>query len=386
MLIPRLLTPIALARARDYPVVTITGPRQSGKTTLCRQAFPSLAYVNLEDPTEREFARNDPRGFLGRLRDGAIIDEVQRVPDLLSYIQVQVDEHNRPGQFILTGSYQFELMRTVTQSLAGRTALLRLLPLSINELRRARIDCSVDRLLFCGGYPRIFADPSTLDPSTLLRDYFETYIERDLRQLIDLRNLSEFRRFVQLCAGRSGQLLNLHSLGNDAGITANTCKAWINLLEASFVIFRLPPWFENLSKRLVKSQKLYFYDVGLAAWLCGIRDQGQVPSHPLRGHFFENLVILEFLKHFANQGLNQPLYFYRDSNGVEVDLLIENTNRPGGIGLVEIKSAETYHHHFAKNLYQVGSMLGERTARQMVVYGGSDNFIRQDIEVAGVAS
>jgi uncharacterized protein len=370
MLISRLLTPIALARARDYPVVTITGPRQSGKTTLCRQAFPSLAYVNLEDPTEREFARNDPHGFLGRLRDGAIIDEVQRVPDLLSHIQVRVDEHSRPGQFILTGSYQFELMRTVTQSLAGRTALLRLLPLSINELREAGIDCSVDRLLFCGGYPRIFADQSTLDPSTLLGDYFETYIERDLRQLIDLRNLSEFRRFVQLCAGRSGQLLNLQSLGNDAGITANTCKAWINLLEASF---------------LVKSQKLYFYDVGLAAWLCGIRGQGQVASHPLRGHFFENLVILEFLKHFANQGLNQPMHFYRDSNGVEVDLLIENTNRPGGIGLVEIKSAETYQHHFAKSLYQVGAILGERTARQMVVYGGRDNFFRQNIEVAGVA-
>lgn len=386
MLIPRLLTPIALARARDYPVVTISGPRQSGKTTLCRQAFPNLSYVNLEDPSEREFAQNDPRGFLGRLRNGAIIDEVQRVPELHSHIQVIVDERRHPGQFILTGSYQFELMRTVTQSLAGRTALLRLLPLSINELRAAKIDMSVDELLFCGGYPRIFADHSTLHPSTMLGDYFETYVERDLRQLIELRNRSEFRRFVQLCAGRTGQLLNLQSLGNDAGVTANTCKAWISLLEASYVVFRLPPWYENLSKRLVKSQKIYFYDVGLAAWLCGIREPGQVASHPLRGHIFENLVILEFLKHFANQGLSHPLYFYRDSNDVEVDLLIENTARPGGIGLVEIKSSETYHHHFAKNLYRVGSIFGARTARRMVVYGGKDHFLRQDIEVAGVAS
>ncbi len=384
MFITRLLTPVVLARARDYPVVTITGPRQSGKTTLCRQAFPSLAYINLEDPSEREFAQNDPRGFLGRLRDGAIIDEVQRVPELLSHIQVIVDEYQRPGQFILTGSYQFELLRAVTQSLAGRTSLLRLLPLSINELNAGGIEISVDQLLFCGGYPRIFADRSTLHPSTMLSDYFETYIERDLRQLIELRNLSEFRRFVQLCAGRTGQLLNLQSLGNDAGITANTCKAWISLLEASFVLFRLPPWFENLSKRLVKSQKIYFYDVGLAAWLCGIREQGQVASHPLRGHFFENLVILEFLKHFANQGVNQPLYFYRDSNDVEVDLLIENTVRPGGIGLVEIKSSETYHHHFSKNLYRVAAIFGDRTARCMVVYGGKDHFVRQDIEVAGV--
>jgi len=393
MRIERQLLAALQRRALPYPVVTLTGPRQSGKTTLCRQAFAGLPYANLEDAATREFAQADPRGFLAQFPDGAILDEIQRVPDILSFVQVLVDEW-RFGQsqgqgaaidarkFILTGSQQFELMDSVRQSLAGRTAVLRLLPLSIHEIRAAGLPAGTSRLLHAGGYPAIHAQ--AIRPADFFNDYFETYIQRDLRELVALRNLSEFRRMVRLCAGRVGQVLNYNSLANDVGVSQHTIASWINLLEMGYVVFLLPPWFENLGKRLIKAPKLYFYDTGLAAWLMGINDPAQIDSHPLRGHLFENLVVTEFAKHFENSGERARLHYWRDSNGVEVDLVVENGLDAGRLGLVEIKSAQTYHSQFARSIHQVSRLLGERVQRKMVVYGGSDNFVRDGVEVAGL--
>jgi uncharacterized protein len=383
-----------IRRAAPYPVVTLTGPRQSGKTTLCRQAFPHLPYANLEDANTRAFAQTDPRGFLAQYPGGAILDEVQRLPDILSSVQVMVDEW-RFGQlggnsgvdkrkFILTGSQQFDLMDSVRQSLAGRTAVLRLLPLSMLELRAAGLPHSTARLLHAGGYPAVHAQG--IAPADFFSDYFETYIQRDLRDLVALRNVAEFRRMVRLCAGRVGQIVNYQSLANDVGVSQHTIASWINLLEMGYVVFLLPPWFENLGKRLIKSPKLYFYDTGLAAWLMGINQPDQLATHPLRGHLFENLVITEFAKYFENQGERARLHFWRDSNGQEVDLVVENGMQANRLGLVEIKSSQTYHSDFSKSLRQVGQLLGERVERKMVVYGGTEQYVRDGVEVVGLQS
>lgn len=377
-----LLEPL-LDRARQYPVVTVTGPRQAGKTTLCQLAFPAKPYANLEQPDTRAFAQEDPLGFLSQFAGGAVIDEIQRVPELLSWIQVQVDKNQAAGQFILTGSHQFELMSAISQSLAGRTALLRLLPLSITEMRQAGLAGDTDRLLHAGGYPRIHA--WGLDPATALGDYFETYVERDLRSLIELRNLNTFRRFVRLAAGRVGQILNLHSLAADTGVSDPTARQWMGLLEASFVVYLLQPWHANLGKRLTKSPKLYFYDVGLAAWLMGINQQEQIAAHPLRGNLFENLVVMEFVKHAEHHGERARLYFWRDSNGLEVDLLVENGMPPGKLGLVEVKAGQTFASEWLASLRRVASVLGAETVqRQMVVYGGADHYLREGVEVVGL--
>jgi uncharacterized protein len=383
-----------IRRAGPYPVVTLTGPRQSGKTTLCRQAFPHLPYANLEDANTRQFAQTDPRGFLAQFPGGAILDEVQRLPDILSSVQVVVDEW-RFGQlaaaagldqrkFILTGSKQFDLMDSVRQSLAGRTAVLRLLPLSMLELRAAGLPHSTARLLHAGGYPAVHAQ--AIAPADFFNDYFETYIQRDLRELVALRNVPEFRRMVRLCAGRVGQILNYQGLSNDVGVSQPTIASWISLLEMGYVVFLLPPWFENLGKRLIKSPKLYFYDTGLAAWLMGVNQVDQLAAHPLRGHLFENLVVTEFAKYFENQGERARLHFWRDSNGQEVDLVVENGMQSNRLGLVEIKSSQTYHSDFSKSLRQVGRLLGERVERKMVVYGGTEQYVRDGVEVVGLQS
>ena len=394
MAIQRQLLQTLMLRARPYPVVTLTGPRQSGKTTLCRRAFAHLPYANLEDANTRQFAQTDPRGFLAQFPGGAILDEVQRLPSILSSVQVQVDEwrfdqwqqrHTTDTRkFILTGSQQLDLMGAVRQSLAGRTAVLRLLPLSLLELRHAGLPHDTTRLLQYGGYPAVHAQG--IKPADFFNDYFETYIQRDLRELVALRHLPEFRRMVRLCAGRVGQLLNYQSLANDVGVSQTTIATWINLLETGYVLFLLPPWFENLGKRLIKSPKLYFYDTGLAAWLIGIDDPAQIVTHPLRGHLFENLVITEFAKYFENKGERARLHFWRDSNGQEVDLIVENGLPPGKLGLVEIKSSQTYHADFAKSLRQVSKVLGDRVARQMVMYGGNDHYVREGVEVVGIQS
>jgi predicted AAA+ superfamily ATPase len=397
MALQRQLLQTLIRRAKPYPVVTLTGPRQSGKTTLCRQAFAHLPYANLEDANTREFAQTDPRGFLAQFPSGAILDEVQRLPDILSSVQVCVDEwrfdqtqqQDQQGsgdarKFVLTGSQQLDLMDAVRQSLAGRTAVLRLLPLSLLELRHAGLPHDTTRLMHSGGYPAVHAQ--RIKPADFFNDYFETYIQRDLRELIDLRNLPEFRRMVRLCAGRVGQIVNFQSLASDVGVSQNTIANWMRLLETGYVLFLLPPWFENIGKRLIKSPKLYFYDTGLAAWLMGIDDPVQLATHPLRGHLFENLVITEFAKYFENQGDRARLHFWRDSNGQEVDLIVENGMPPGKLGLVEIKSSQTYHPEFAKSLRQVSKVLGEKVARQMVVYGGADHYTREGVEVVGIQS
>lgn len=371
-MIVRTIAPVLQQRAASYPVVTMTGPRQSGKTTLCRMTFPEMPYANLERPDLRAFAHDDPRGFLANYPHGAIFDEIQRVPDLLSWIQVDVDQRRQMGRFILTGSHQFELSQQISQSLAGRTALLRLLPLSIAELQPAS-PTHIDSLIFRGGYPRIHAD--ALNPAVAMSDYFETYVQRDLRDLLEIRNLALFEKFVRLAAGRVGQLLNMQSLAADAGVSGNTASHWISILEASYIVFRLPPWFENIGKRLVKTSKLYFYDTALAAWLMGISQIEHLAAHPLRGGLFENLAVLEFLKAYANRGERPNLHFYRDSAGQEADLLLETGRQ---LHLVEIKSAQTIGSDAMRSIGNIRRALADRVSGATLVYGGSEAQLRSN--------
>ena len=379
-MIEREITGCLAALFEQHPFVTVTGPRQSGKTTLCRAAFPDLEYVNLEAPDRREFAQSDPRGFLARLGEGAILDEIQRVPELLSYLQVLADEARRNRLFVLTGSEQFPLSDAVGQSLAGRTALLHLLPFSIAELRQAGASDEVDDVLYSGFHPRIH--DQGLEPRQALGDYFETYVERDVRRVGEIRNLSSFRRFVRLCAGRAGQLVNLTALGADAGVSHTTARHWLTILEASYIVFQLPPFFANLRKRLVKSPKLYFYDVGLASHLIGIEHAGQVATHPLRGALFENAVVVEALKHRFNRGRRSNLSFFRDVRGLECDLLYENGN---GMGAIEIKSGATVASDWFDALDRIAGVL-PRIGLRAVVYGGSERQTRRKGEVVPLAA
>lgn len=379
-MIEREITPVLESQFKKNPVVTVTGPRQSGKTTVCRAAFPDLAYFNLERPDQREFAIEDPRGFLRGCEGGAIIDEIQRAPDLVSYIQATVDETQRNGQFVLTGSRQFRVAEAVSQSLAGRTAVLRLLPFSIHEVQSARFGQSVDDLLFTGFYPRIY--DHDLDPSLALGDYFETYVERDVRQISEIRNLSPFQKFVRLCAGRVGQLLNLHSLGNDAGVSHTTARQWVSVLEASYIVFLLEPFHANISKRLIKSPKLYFFDVGLATHLLGIESVDQIATHPLRGFLFENMIVVEALKHRFNHGRRSNLSFYRDSGGTEVDLFYGLAEK---VVSIEIKSGETISSSFFANLRKLRDYLPDRVAGEILVHGSESEAQRDGVWVTGAA-
>ena len=364
---------------QQYPFVTVTGPRQSGKTTLCRAAFPDLKYTNLEAPDQRYFAESDPRGFLSQLDGGAIIDEVQHVPALLSWLQVLADETGGNGLFVLTGSEQFRLSNAISQSLAGRTALLRLLPFSLAERNRTGAANSIDDILYSGFYPRIH--DQALDPHKALGDYVETYVERDVRRLGEIRNLSSFRLFVRLCAGRVSQLLNLSSLGADAGVSHTTAREWLTLLETSYIVFQLQPFHANLRKRLTKSPKLYFYDVGLASYLIGIEHVGQLATHPLRGALFENVVVAETLKHRFNQGRKSNLSFFRDARGLECDLFYETGP---GIGAIEIKSGSTIASDYFHSLNRVAELISDISAKA-VIYGGAARQIRSDCKVAPLA-
>jgi predicted AAA+ superfamily ATPase len=383
-MVPRIIAKTLRALFRQYPVVTVTGPRQAGKTTLCRATFPKLPYVNLEAPDRREHAVSDPRDFLRRYGRGAILDEIQRAPALLSYIQDHVDELDKPGIFVLTGSQQLDVSQAVTQSLAGRTALLRLLPLSIAELSRLRPQLDAETMIYTGFYPRIHADK--LDPTQALASYFETYVERDLRQLSAIRNLTSFERFLRLCAGRVGQLLNLQALGAEAGVSHTTAREWLSLLEASYVVFQLQPYHANISKRLIKSPKLYFYDVGLASYLMGIEDSRQVVTHPLRGALFENLVVGEALKHRYNRGLRGNLFFYRESTGHEVDLLCQLADQ---FLAVEIKAGATVASDWFANLARIRATLRGQIRDAILVHAGTAAGERQGVRVTnhrGVAS
>lgn len=375
-MIEREVAPHLASLFRQYPFVTVTGPRQSGKTTLCRTTFPALPYANLEAPDQREFAESDPRSFIAQFDDGAILDEIQNVPSLLSYLQVIADDRGDNGLFVLTGSEQFRLADAINQSLAGRTALLRLLPFSLQERQLTGASDAINDILYSGSYPRIL--DQQLDPYQALGDYFETYVERDVRRIGEIRNLSSFRRFVRLCAGRVGQLVNLSSLGSDAGVSHTTAREWLTVLEASYVIFLLPPFHANIGKRLIKSPKCYFYDVGLASYLMGIEHPRQVATHPLRGALFENLVVTEALKHRFNRGRQPNLSFYRDASGLECDLFYETGH---GVGAVEIKAGATVASSFFKPLNRVAELVPGVSAKALV-YGGKDSQSRSDCEVA----
>lgn len=353
------------ALANDYPIITLLGPRQSGKTTLVQYAFPSKPCANLEDPDIRDIALTDPRSFLEQYPEGAILDEIQRVPILLSYIQTIVDKKDKKGMFILTGSHQIELHEAISQSLAGRTALLTLLPLSLHELAHANITFSLDEVLLKGGYPRIYKD--NLNPQKSYRNYFQTYIERDLRKLINVKNLSQFEKFVRICAGRIGQIVNLEEIGGGVGISSHTVKEWLSILEASFIIFRLQPYFENFGKRIIKSPKLFFTDVGLAVYLLGIENTVQLARDPLRGHLVENLVVLELMKHRFNQGLDHQLYYYRDIQKNEVDLIFKSGH---ALVPIEVKSSKTYNAEFLKNLKFFQTLVGNRAPQGFLIYAG----------------
>src|SRR3989338_1729832 len=363
--------------AKDYPVITITGPRQSGKTTLARFVFAHKPYVSLEEPDQMEFAQEDPRGFLAQYPDGAILDEVQRCPALFSYIQGIVDKNKRSGLFILTGSQQFGLISKVTQSLAGRVGLLHLLPFSLGELKaNGMAPKSLDDALFKGMYPPIY--DRKLSPSSWYANYVLTYIERDVRQMVNVRDLATFQRFVRMCAARTGQVLNLSGLANDCGITHNTAKAWLSVLEASYIIFLIKPHHRNFGKRLIKSPKLYFYDTGLAAWLLGINDAKQMSIHSMRGALFENLMISELLKGRFNKALASNLYFWRDNTGNEIDVLIEKT---GTLIPVEIKSGQTVTKDYFTGLKKWLTIADATAGSPYVIYGGNEGQKRLGIEV-----
>jgi len=375
MTVERDLAPQLERAALSAAAVTLTGPRQSGKTTLCRAVFADHPYVSLEAPDVRSFAVDDPRTFLAQFPRGAIIDEVQRAPDLPSYLQGLIDTDPTPGQWILAGSQNFSLAESVNQSLAGRTAVHHLLPLSRGEVVRfPHHPEDLNETLVTGGYPRIF--DRGLEPSEWLGSFIATYVERDVRTLRNVGDLSSFGRFLELCAGRTAQLVNLSSLAGDCGISQPTAKAWLSILEASFVVFLLRPFHTNLRKRLVKMPKLHFYDTGLVCYLLGIRTAEQLHSHPLRGSIFETWVVSEINKQRTHQGLRRGLSFYRDRSGTEVDLVIEHPER---LTLIETKSAATPSTSFLTTARRVKAQLGDqRQCNLTAVYGGDQHQKRND--------
>lgn len=364
-MIARTLTTKAIALAQKFQVITLTGPRQSGKTTLVRAAFPALPYVSLEEPDIRQLALTDPRGFLANYPAGAILDEVQNAPDLFSYIQRLVDE-NRQVQFILTGSSNFLLLEKISQTLAGRTAVLHLLPFSFEELEPGAEQ--YEDLIFKGRYPRIY--DRDIAPTDFYPAYIQTYVERDVRLLKNIGDINAFIQFIRLCAGRIGQLINLAGLASDAGISPNTARAWLSVLESSYILYRLQPYHRNFNKRLVKSPKLYFYDTGVACSLLGIRDANQVALHYLKGALFENLIINEFIKRNVHCGDNRQPYYWQDNHGKEIDCLLVAGER---VTPVEIKAGRTLSTSYFDNLRYWRPLAGLPEDQGYVVYGGEQS-------------
>ena len=391
-MIQRTLSQKLLSLAAQFPVVTVTGPRQSGKTTIARMVFANHEYVSLEEPHEREFALSDPRGFLGQYKGPVILDEIQRVPQLLSYIQGIVDTDGASGRFILTGSQQFHLSAKVSQTLAGRTAIVHLLPFSLNELlglpsrdpgawnklpeRREMPVFNLETMLYRGFYPRIH--DQNLEPRDWLAGYYQTYVERDVREVSNIGNLEIFQLFVRLCAGRSGQLLNLSSLAADCGVSHTTARQWISILQAGFIIHLLPPHFINFSKRIIKSPKLYFIDTGLLCYLLRIREPADLIDHALRGAIFETYVVSELFKAFAHRGETSPLYFWRDRTGHEVDVLIDTGKE---LIPIEIKSGRTISGSFFDGLRYFMALGSPAAHSGVLIHGGDDRYERENFIV-----
>ena len=380
-MIPRTLEKKLRELASYYPSVLVTGPRQSGKTTLCQIAFPDKRYVSLEALDTREFAHNDPRGFLAEYADGAIIDEIQRVPELFNYLQSDIDARPDSGRFILTGSQHFGLSQSISQSLAGRCGILVLLPPSLEELRAfPAAPADLFSLLWQGAYPRIY--DRNIPARQWLADYTATYVQRDVRQVINIGDLQAFSGFLKLCAGRTAQEINLSKLGSDAGVSHNTVRAWLSVLETSYIIHLLPAWHVNIRKQVVKAPKLHFFDSGLTCYLLGIREPGQLRLHPLRGAIFESWVIAEIYKSCVHSGIQPSLYHYREARGPEIDLVIEQGEE---LMTVEIKSGATTTKDFFKNLKRFSDRMKgagkTRPVRSHVVYGGDDSQQRSDAQV-----
>ncbi len=362
---------------KGFPVIALVGPRQSGKTTLARTLFGDRPYVSLENLDTREFARSDPRGFLERYAGGAIFDEIQNAVHLLSYLQERVDTSRAMGRFIITGSQQYNLREGISQSLAGRVGAVTLLPFSVEELTAGgAMNGQLDDHLYRGSYPPLYDRP--VSPSAWYENYVASYVERDVRQIIAVRDLTQFQTFLRLCAGRTGQLLNLSSLADDAGITHNTARAWISVLEAGFLLYRLPPHFRSFNKRLTKSPKLFVTDPGLAAWLLGIQSAEQLAFHPLRGALFETFVVSEFLKARRHRGLGDALYFWRDRSGLEVDALFD---RAGTLHPAEAKAGATVTDDMLRNLRRWHAVAGNAAGVASLIYGGTERYRRSGVRV-----
>lgn len=351
--------------AKTFRSVAVIGPRQSGKTTLCRTTFPQKPYVSLENPDILEFATTDPRGFLSQYKNGAILDEVQKAPHLFSYLQQILDETKKKGLFILTGSNNFLLQENVTQTLSGRIAYLQLLPLSLHELKESKkIRPTYHWHLLSGGYPEVIA--KKMNPNDWYAGYIATYIERDVRQLKNISNLSLFTKLLRLCAGRTGQALNMTAIANDCGIDQKTVAAWISVLQSSYIIYLLKPYFTSFNKRIMKTPKLYFYDTGVACSLLGISQAKELITHPARGFLFENMIISELLKERFNAGEKDNLYYWRDKTGNEVDVLID---KAGKLTAIELKSGETISPDFFKGI-EYFSGLSKGKVEKYIIYGG----------------
>jgi predicted AAA+ superfamily ATPase len=368
-----------LMLSEKIPILTITGPRQSGKTTLARNVFPKYRYISLENPDNLDFVLSDPKGFLNTYGQKIIIDEAQYAPNLFSYIQTIVDEKKINGSYILTGSQNFLLHEKISQSLAGRVIIFNLLPFSYDELRNTKYKINkLSELIVKGFYPRIY--DSRLNSSDWYPSYIQTYLERDVRQIINVSDINTFRNFLRICAGRSGQVLNLSSIGNDLGISYQTVKKWLSVLEQSYIVYFLQPYYKNFNKRIIKSPKLYFYDTGLVCSLLGINSPESYELHFLKGNIFETFVISEFLKNKFNTGSNNELYFWRDSNGNEIDCIISH-----GLNLkaIEIKSGETIKSEFFKTLYLWNNLDIKKNNDLNLVYGGSENQKRDSVKISG---
>lgn len=378
-MITRKIATELIEASKEYPVVTILGPRQSGKTTLVQMTFPDKPYYSFENPDIRLVVESDPRGFLNNLPDGAVLDEIQRIPQLLSYIQGIVDNAQSKGMFILTGSHQPELHQSISQTLAGRTSILTLLPFSTGELAGFQKEIKPFEIIYQGTFPRIHNED--LNPNRFYNGYVQTYVERDVRALINLKDLRIFQQFLLLLAGRIGQVINFTSISNDIGVSSTTIKNWISVLKASFIIFELSPYFENIGKRIIKSPKIYFTDTGLASFLLGIDSTAQAERDPLRGGLYENFIILEVLKSHYNSGKRPDLYFYRDTYGNEIDLIIRKNRK---LFPIEIKSAATFTKDFLKGIERFMKTTGEICEPGFVFYNGTEEFTVKGTKIINI--